>query len=141
MGIEILIKNEPARIFFGDTMTHRKFEGLSLFAWVSSPENSPRSTFHSSAIPTQKNSWSGQNFMGWKNPDVDRALDQLNLEFDGKKRFELMSTILKYYTDELPALPLYYRSDISVIPKNLQNYKMSGHQYYETNNAEDWSFN
>jgi peptide/nickel transport system substrate-binding protein len=141
IGIEVIIKNEPARVFFGDTMTHRKFSGLAMFAWVSSPESNPRSTFSSTAIPTLKNGWSGQNFMGWKNASVDQALDQLNLEFNPKKRFELIGNTLKYYTEEVPALPLFYRSDISVTPRNLKNYKMTGHQYFETNNVEDWTLN
>ena len=138
-GIEVNIKNEPARVFFGDTMTHRKFGALALFAWVSSPENSPRSNVSSKAIPTQKNSWSGQNFMGWSNANVDKALDALDLEFNAKKRAEDVATILKYYTEDVPVLPLYFRSDISVVPKGMKNYRMTGHQFYETNNVEDWS--
>ncbi|MEK2688471.1 peptide ABC transporter substrate-binding protein [Bdellovibrio sp. GT3] len=138
-GIEVLVKNQPARVFFGDTMSKRKFEGLALFAWVSSPENSPRSTLSSKAIPSDKNGWSGQNYMGWVNPQVDKDLDSLDLEFDAKKRTALVHDILKQYTTDVPVLPLYYRSDISIVPKNLKNYKMSGHQFYETNYIEDWS--
>lgn len=140
-GIEVLIKNEPARVFFGDTMTHRKFGAMALFAWVSSPENSPRSNISTASIPTAKNSWSGQNFMGWSNPNIDKALDALDLEFNAKKRAELIATTLKYYTDEVPAIPLFYRSDISVVPKNLKNYHMTGHQFYETNDVENWNLN
>ncbi|KYG63697.1 ABC transporter substrate-binding protein [Bdellovibrio bacteriovorus] len=140
-GIEVLVKNEPARVFFGDTMTKRKFEGLALFAWVSSPENSPRSTVGSKSIPTKDNGWSGQNFHGWKNPEVDKNLDALDVEFNAKKREEIVHNILKLYTDEVPVLPLFYRSDISVSPANLKNYKMAGHQFYETNNIEDWNLN
>ncbi|UOF01851.1 peptide ABC transporter substrate-binding protein [Bdellovibrio reynosensis] len=140
-GIEILVKNEPARVFFGDTMTKRKFEGMALFAWVSSPESSPRSTLASSAIPTNKNGWSGQNFTGWKNANVDKNLDALDLEFNAGKRTQLVHDILKEYTTDIPVLPLYYRSEISVTPKNLKNYKMAGHQFYETNNIEDWNLN
>lgn len=140
-GIEVLVKNEPARVFFGDTMTKRKFEGLALFAWVSSPENSPRSTVGSKSIPTKDNGWSGQNFHGWNNPEVDKNLDALDVEFNAKKREELVHNILKLYTSEVPVLPLFYRSDISVSPANLKNYKMAGHQFYETNNIEDWNLN
>ncbi len=140
-GIEVLIKNEPARVYFGDTMSKRKFEGLALFAWISSPENSPRSTLASNAIPKASNGWSGQNYHGWKNAKVDKALDAIDLEFDHKKRVSLVHEILRAYTDEVPVLPLYYRSDISVIPKNLKNYKMSGHQFHETNFIETWNLN
>lgn len=140
-GIEVLIKNEPARVYFGETMSKRKFEGMALFAWVSSPENSPRSTVSSKAIPDNSNGWSGQNYTGWKNAEVDKALDALDVEFNPKKRTELVHSILKNYTNEVPVLPLYYRSDISVTPKNLKGYKMAGHQFYETNNVEDWNLN
>lgn len=140
-GIEVLIKNEPARVFFGETTSKRKFEGMALFAWVSSPENSPRSTLGSKSIPTKDNGWSGQNFHGWKNAAVDKALDALDLEFNAKKRQDLAHEILKHYTAEVPVLPLFYRSDISVTPTNLKNYKMAGHQFYETNNVEDWNLN
>ncbi|MGZ3772246.1 MAG: peptide ABC transporter substrate-binding protein [Pseudobdellovibrionaceae bacterium] len=141
VGIEVVVKNEPARVFFGDTMTKRKFGAMVLFAWVSSPENSPRSTLSTKAIPTAANSWSGQNFNGWSNAQVDKDLDALDIEFNPKKRSELVHDILKAYTAEVPTLPLYYRSDISVTPKNLKNYKMTGHQYPETDNVEDWALN
>jgi peptide/nickel transport system substrate-binding protein len=140
-GIEILIKNEPARVYFGTTMNKRKFEGLALYAWVSSPESSPRSTLGSKSVPSSDNGWSGQNFPGWRNSKVDKALDEMDVEFDAKKRAALAHVILGEYTAEVPVIPLMYRSDISVTPANLKNYKMAGHQYYETNNIENWNLN
>ncbi len=140
-GFEILIKNEPARVFFGETMRKRNFQGMALFAWVSSPENTPRSNLASDAIPTAKNGWSGQNMMGWVNKDADQKIAQLDLEFDAKKRSSLIHDIIRDYTEDVPVLPLYYRSDISVVPKNLKNYRMTGHQFYETNEAEKWELN
>ena len=37
VGVEIVIKNEPARVFFGETTKERKYTGMALFAWISSP--------------------------------------------------------------------------------------------------------
>ncbi|MFP5519010.1 MAG: peptide ABC transporter substrate-binding protein [Bdellovibrionia bacterium] len=139
-GIEVLIKNEPARVYFGETTRKRKFDGMALYAWVSSPENSPRSTVASESIPTEKNGWSGQNYPGWINKEVDKTLDALDLEFNPSKRIELAHTLLKHYTADIPVIPLYYRSDISVTPKSLKNYRMTGHQYHETNSIENWTF-
>jgi peptide/nickel transport system substrate-binding protein len=79
--------------------------------------------------------------MGWSNKNVDKDLDALDLEFNAAKRVTIVHDLLKYYTAEVPVLPLYYRSDISVTPKNLKNYKMAGHQFYETNNVEEWTLN
>ncbi len=139
VGVEVIIKNEPARVFFGETTRKRKFEGMALFAWTSAPEQSPRSNLHSSQIPTEKNSWSGQNQPGWSNKKVDEALDKLDLEFNSAKRKELAGQILKEYTAEVPVIPLYYRSEISVTPKNMQGYRLSGHLYHDSNEIEAWN--
>lgn len=138
IGIELLIKNEPARVFFGETTKKRKFEAMAMFAWVSSPESTPRSNFHSKSIPTEKNGWSGQNNPGWVNPKVDKLIDQLDVEFDAEKRKKLSWEIQKIYTEEVPVIPMFYRADISVNPTNLKNFRAAGHQFSETNEIENW---
>lgn len=140
VGIEVNTKNEPARVFFGETTKKRGFDSMALFAWVSSPENTPKSTFSTKNIPTAKNGWSGQNYMGWSNPQVDKILEALDTEMSHEKRISMIHEILKYYTDEVPVLPLYYRSDVAVIPTQLKGYKLTGHQFPETNDVEKWSF-
>jgi peptide/nickel transport system substrate-binding protein len=139
VGIEVNTKNEPARVFFGETTKKRGFDSMALFAWVSSPENSPKSTFLTANIPTAKNGWSGQNYMGWKNPKVDKLLLDLDTEMVHEKRIAIIHEVLKYYTDEVPVLPLYYRSDVAVIPTQLKNFRLTGHQFPETNEVEKWT--
>lgn len=139
VGIEVQAKNEPARVFFGETTKKRKFESMALFAWVSSPESSPKGTFHTSKIPTAKNGYSGQNQMGWSNPKVDKLTDALDTELKHEKRVEIVHEVLKYYTDEVPVLPLYYRSDVAVIPSQMKGYRLTGHQFPETNEVEKWT--
>lgn len=139
VGIDMEIKNEPARVFFGETTSKRKYPALAMYAWMSSPEESPKSSLHSKNIPTSKNSFSGQNYPGWSNPVVDNNLDLLDNEFDAAKRLELIHGVIKEYTREVPVIPLYYRSDVAVIPKKLKNFKLPGHQFIETNEIERWS--
>ncbi|WP_409480199.1 peptide ABC transporter substrate-binding protein [Pseudobdellovibrio sp. HCB154] len=139
VGIEVNAKNEPARVFFGETTKKRAFDSMALFAWVSSPENTPKSTFSSKNIPTAKNGWSGQNYMGWSNATVDKTLDALDTEMKHEKRIEMVHEVLKAYTDEVPVLPLYYRSDVAVIPTQLKGYRLTGHQFPETNVVENWN--
>ncbi|MCK6598698.1 MAG: peptide ABC transporter substrate-binding protein, partial [Bdellovibrionaceae bacterium] len=79
VGIEVVPKNEPGRVFFGETTKKRKFD-MAMYAWVSSPENTPRSTLHSSSIASEKNGWSGQNYPGWKNARMDKLIDDMDLE-------------------------------------------------------------
>jgi peptide/nickel transport system substrate-binding protein len=138
-GIEVVIKNEPPRVFFGETVRKGLYSAMAMFAWVSSPENSPKSQLHSKNIPTKANGNSGQNSGGYSNPELDQILDNLDEEFDAKKRLELVQKILKFYTEDVPVIPLYYRSDITVTPEKLKGYTLPGHQFSETNWAEEWS--
>ena len=140
VGMDVQIKNEVARTFFSETTRKRKFAAMALFAWVSSPESNPRSTYSTTSIPTAKNGWSGQNFPSWSNPKVDQIVNQLDVEFNPKKRVELAWDLQKLYTEEIPVLPMYYRSDIAVIPAGLKNVRLTGHQFPETNEVEKWSF-
>jgi len=139
IGIEVNSKNEPARVFFGETTKKRAFDSMALFAWVSSPESSPKPTFLSTNIPTEKNGYSGQNQMGWKNKEVDKLLMALDLEFVHEKRIQLVHQTLKHYTEDVPVLPLYYRSDVAVIPIHLKGFRLTGHQFPETNEVEKWN--
>lgn len=139
VGVELLIKNFPARVFFAEKMRQRNFE-MGMYAWVNSPDSSQRSMLHSSMIPTATNSWSGSNRPGWKNKQVDEWLDQAEHEFDLNKRKALVRKIMKAYTEELPALPLNYKSNNSVVPVGLKNYNMSGHVFSEYLAAEEWAF-
>ncbi|MES3038298.1 MAG: peptide ABC transporter substrate-binding protein [Bdellovibrionota bacterium] len=138
IGVEVSIKNEQARVFFSETTKKRKFD-MAMYAWMASPENSPRSTQHSKSIPAEKNGYSGQNQPGWINAGVDKAIDDLDVEFDAGKRKSLVEGIAKAYTEDVPVIPLYYRADISVAPVALKNYRPPGHQFPETNEIEKWT--
>lgn len=138
LGIETVIRNEPARVFFGETTTKRRFTGLALFAWISSPENVPRSTLHSQEIPTAANGWSGQNFTGFKDPQVDALLDAIEVELDRDKRAALWAQLQQFYAEQLPALPLFFRADAHVWPKWLHGVEPTGHMAPTTLWVERW---
>lgn len=139
IGIDVPIKNQPAKVYFGETVKKGKYEAMAMFAWISSPENNPRSTLSSESIPTSSNGFSGQNSGGWKNQNVDKLVKELDLEFNPDNRKKIISKILHEYTDQVPVIPLYYRADTSVTPKNLKNYQITGHQFSTSNFAENWT--
>lgn len=138
VGIELTVKNEPARVFFSETTKQRKFPHMAMYAWSSSPQNSPRSTLHSKSIPTAKNGFSGQNTPGWVNKEFDATIDALELEFDPAKRVQLAYKLSGLYTQDVPVLPLYYRNAISITPKAMKGYRLSPNQFHETLFAENW---
>src|SRR5947209_16153227 len=81
IGVDIRIKNEPARVLFGDTLPHRRFD-MAMYAWISSPENVPRSILHSSEIPSAANGFVGQNATGLSSTEMDRLITALEIKLD-----------------------------------------------------------
>ena len=138
LGIDVRIRNEPARVFFGETVTRRKYAAMAMFAWISAPENVPRTTLHSDQIPTAANGWAGQNDTGFKNPELDQLLDDLERELDRGRRKVMWRRLQEIYALELPALPLYFRSDPHIWPLWLEGVVPTGHMDPSTLWVERW---
>lgn len=138
VGIRTAIRNQPARILFGDTMVKRRFHGLAMFAWMSAPESVPRSILHTSEIPSAANNYSGENFTGFSDPEVDALLDKIEVTTDRAKRKTLWYRLQEIYADELPAIPLFFRADAYILPKWLKGVVPTGQQEPTTTWVEDW---
>jgi len=138
VGIEITIKNEPARVFFGETVTKREFPAMAMYAWLSSPESVPRSTLHSEMIPTLENNWAGQNAMGFVNAEMDALIEQTETELDREVRRGLWQRMQQIYAGELPVLPLYFRAQAYILPLWLSGIEPTGHQASTTLWVERW---
>ncbi len=138
VGIEARIRNEPARVFFGETVSKRKFTGAAMFAWLSSPETPPRSTLRSDQVPSEANAWAGQNYTGFRNPEMDALIDSIEVELDRPKRKALWARLQRLYAEELPVIPLYWRANAYVLPKWLSGLRPTGHQGTTTLWIEEW---
>jgi peptide/nickel transport system substrate-binding protein len=138
IGVDIRIKNEPARVLFGETVPHRRFD-LAMYAWISAPESVPRSILHSSEVPDASNGFAGQNASGFKSAEMDRLIDALEGELDRDKRKALWTEAQRLYATELPSLPLYFRSDVFILPKWLSGVRPTGNQYPTTLWITDWA--
>jgi len=138
VGIDVRIKNQPARVFFGLTVTERKFTGLAMFAWISAPENVPRTTLHSAHIPTPNNNFAGQNYTGFKNAEMDEVLEKIEVELDRNKRLGLWKRLQDIYVAELPVIPLYFRANAFILPKWLTGVEPTGHQEPTSLQVENW---
>jgi peptide/nickel transport system substrate-binding protein len=136
-GIEVRIRNEPARVFFGETIRQRRFQ-LAMYAWVSAPQSVPRTTLHSESIPTAENNWAGQNQPGIRSAEMDRLIDATERELDAEKRKALWARMQRLYVDEAWVMPLFFRADPFVVPKWLAGLEPTGHQYPSPLGIENW---
>jgi peptide/nickel transport system substrate-binding protein len=140
VGVDVVIKNTPARVFFGDLMKNRKFEGMAMFAWTFMPELTPTKFYSSASIPNEQNGWSGRNYVGFKDNLLDKVLAENEIELNPKKRQKNMNKIVEIYKDNFLTMPLYYRADINIVPKKLSQFNPTGTQQSETLYIENWTF-
>lgn len=138
LGIDTVIRNETPRVFFGTTVQQRNFGGMALFAWISAPEQVPRSTLHSEEIPSADNGWTGQNLTGFVDPRVDDLLDRIERELDPEARRVLWHELQQIYAEELPALPLFWRASPQVTPTWLEGVRQTGHMVSASMWVEEW---
>jgi len=138
VGVDVRIRNQPARVMFGQSLTERRFPAMAMYAWMSSPENVPRTTLHSAHIPGPANAYSGQNYPGFRNAAMDDLIDRIEVELDRDKRKALWRRLQEIYVEELPVIPLYFRADAFVLPKWLKGVEPTGHQYPTTLWVENW---
>ena len=138
LGVGLRLKLEPPRIFFGQTVTKRRFDSMAMFAWYSTPESVPRSILHSGGIVTAANGWTGENYTGYASPQMDHLIDAIEVEPDQKQRLPLWHAMEALYASDLPALPLFFRSDAHIWPVPLQGVTPTGHEDLSTLWIEDW---
>jgi peptide/nickel transport system substrate-binding protein len=138
LGVEATIRNQPARTFFGESVLRHNFPATALFAWMSAPESVPRTTLHSEMVPSASDNFAGQNVGGYRSQKMDALIDAIETELNRDKRRELWKQLQALYAEDLPDLPLTFRSDPYVLPIWLKGVEPTGHQYPTTLWVESW---
>ena len=141
IGINIEIKNQPAKVFFGETLRKRKYDALAMYAWVKDPVKVSDTTVRCDYIPSEKNNYQGQNLSGWCNPKVDALVKQATKELELDKRIKIAHQVEELFVEDLPSLPLFFRVDVSVTKKGLSGWSPTGTLQPVTWNAQKWSWN
>jgi peptide/nickel transport system substrate-binding protein len=137
-GFDIRIRNETPRVLFAQSLTERKFTGMAMYAWSQAPEPVPRAILHSSRIPTRENNFAGQNYTGFSDPRVDELIERIENTLTLEERLPLWRQLQEIYIEELPSLPLMFRSNAYILPKWLRGVRPTGHYMQSTLWIEEW---
>lgn len=137
-GIEATIKNEPPRTIFGETLKKRIYTGMVMYSWSSAVTESPVRTLGSALIPTEQNNYGGANYIAFSNPDMDAAIARMDGELDPAKQKAAWAIAQKIYADQVPVVPLFFRSEPHIVPKWLKGYAPTGHNDLSSMWAENW---
>ena len=89
-------------------------------------------------MPTAENGWGGQNYMNYQSPQMDKALDALDVTCDTAPRKAAWAEFQKIYAEEVPVLPLFFRVEPYAIPKTMSGLQPRGPQFSSTMGVEDW---
>lgn len=117
--IAITVKQSPIAIFNGDEMRKRQFTGLSMSSIQFPPSASPRIYLGTEGIPTEANSWTGNNFSGYSSATMDAAIAQVDGTLDPAAAKGPWAAVQKIAAQDLPILPLYFYAYGWVAPKDL----------------------
>lgn len=79
------------------------------------------------SIPTEENNWSGQNDVGFCNPEADQALFMNELDpevsLSRELRFPYIEKFFQLWTEATPVIPLFSNTTVYVNRVSFQNFK------------------
>ncbi len=141
-GVRVNINNAPSSVVFGDEFFTRAYNGSwtgsFMFAWISTPVEKG-DLYACEFIPTPENNFQGQNVGNWCNEEFEALRDQAIIEFDLDEAANIFAQMQEVWANELPTLPLYFRSTPLVTATGLVNYVSNTYvNLYGYPPAEPW---
>jgi peptide/nickel transport system substrate-binding protein len=140
VGIDAKLKYVPSAEYFGDDgYLARRQHDFAQYAWILDVD--PGNTLYDSQyIPSAENNYSGSNYPGYRNAKYDQLSRSANNEIERSKRGALFAEAQSIWSDELPAIPLYPRSNIEVRKENLVGWDVSGGTVYSVYKTQTMYF-
>jgi len=111
---------------FEQRLTERKFEMVSL-RWTGTSEGDPYQIWHSSQAENR-----GSNYIGYKNEDLDRVIEQARMEMDIQKRMKLWHEVHKILHEDQPYTFMFAPPSRRFIDKRFKNTRIHKLGLWET---------
>ncbi|MDR3590262.1 MAG: peptide ABC transporter substrate-binding protein [Negativicutes bacterium] len=137
VGIEVVVRQVDVPAFFADVLKTRRFE-TAMYAWVAGVDPDNISLWHSKNIPASGNGYQGQNYPGWRSPEVDSLTTQGGRLVDIEARRQTYLRIQELIVADVPVIPLYFRSNLDAVRDTVVNYKPNPTPSGNLWNAWEW---
>jgi peptide/nickel transport system substrate-binding protein len=142
IGVQVQFKNEPARVFFGDTMKKRSYGAMALYGWSEDiPNQVPIHIYHSKYIPRKENHFTGYNRTGVVSKEMDTCLDRAATTLDVVERGKIMQEFAKIFRDLVVELPISYRKIPFLVRRELSTPTSDDYGYPVGMRVENWEWN
>lgn len=113
IGIVMNIRKTEWAVFT-QRLNERNFDAVTL-AWSMGVESDPYQIWSSTQAE------SGSNFVGFKNAEADKLIEQARQEFDRQKRIELYRKFSEIVNDQQPYTFLFCRKATVAVAKRFEN--------------------
>jgi len=138
LGIKVEVQPVDIRILKSDILKNRRYTA-ALYGWIGELSPWLYDAWHSAAIPGAANGYSGLNFSGFRNAELDGVLGQLALPQVDEQQRAVAWRAQEILNDEVPVITLYFRAQVDAVKPRVVNFKpnpsMSGNYW----NAWEWS--
>ncbi len=139
VGIAVEVRPMEMQMFFSEILKKRRFE-TAIYAWVAGVDPDNYNLWHSRKIPSAANGYDGQNYPGWRNPEVDKLTDLGLRTVDVTARKDIYFRIQDLIREDYPAVPLYFRGNIDAVKVSVANYQPNPTPAGNLWNVWQWGF-
>lgn len=139
LGIEIKLERLSQLKQLQKRIKRRNFRALALYGWYTPHSSSFRGYYHSEAIPSIYNHYSGGNYSSWRVQELDHRIEALEKNPSLEKLRAHALNLQRLYSRELPAIPLYFRAQRAWVHPRLLNFQMVAENHSPSSAwCEDW---
>jgi peptide/nickel transport system substrate-binding protein len=142
IGVDVTLDYMPANVFFADgpdgPLFGRRFD-LGEFAWLTGVQP-PVGLYYCTEVPSEENSWAGQNETGWCDPAYDKAGKTASTTLERDQSLPFYADAQQMFMENLPVLPLFARVKVMATTPNVVNFEPNPTVNSETWNIETWGF-
>jgi peptide/nickel transport system substrate-binding protein len=136
LGIRVEIDNLPSsQIYVTEHLFHMAWPSAFLFNFGGNPNALP-DAYTCDQIPSEENNWSTANLGQFCDEDWDRVYHSNPLDriVEASERARLLTELMPIWTERLPFLPLYYKSEPAT-------YRTGVTGVWATGTNEGWTYN
>jgi peptide/nickel transport system substrate-binding protein len=106
----------------GGPLSARSFQA-AIYTWIVGDDPDFGGLYNCAGIPSKENNYSGQNYPGWCNKDADKAQNEQIQTLSLEARKPLLATFYKAWTAEVPVIPLFSNTTVTVARVGFKNWK------------------
>lgn len=123
VGIEVDLRVNEFATFFAD-VKKGNYQLFSLQLPEIAEPDLYTTFFASTRIPTRANLDAGYNRVRYRNPEIDRLLDEGRSEMDRERRKQIYGRVQKILAEDLPVVSLWHEDNVAAMRREVRGFQI-----------------